>query len=138
MKLEDRILRLARLGMTPYQIEEQLGIKHFTIHIEYHAVLMQGYSDTDSYFERTAGEQLSGPVSDQFRMIKRRRRRKEPLTEEQRIEQQKAYQAAYRAKNAEKRRRYYRTHKAEILASQKRRRAEKRRKENETTGQEKS
>lgn len=29
MTLEDRILRLARLGMTPYQIEEQLGIKHF-------------------------------------------------------------------------------------------------------------
>ncbi len=36
MTLEDRILRLARLGMTPYQIEEQLGIKHFTIHIGYH------------------------------------------------------------------------------------------------------
>lgn len=46
MTLEDRILRLARLGMTPYQIEEQLGIKHFTIHIGYHKVLQQGTPKT--------------------------------------------------------------------------------------------
>ncbi|WP_417568759.1 hypothetical protein [Parasutterella excrementihominis] len=57
MKLEDRILRLARLGMTPYQIEEQLGIKHFTIHIGYHKTLMQGYSGNEAFFERTTGEQ---------------------------------------------------------------------------------
>ena len=57
MKLEDRILRLVRLGMTPYQIEEQLGIKHFTIHIGYHKTLMQGYSGNEAFFERTTGEQ---------------------------------------------------------------------------------
>ena len=67
MTLEDRILRLARLGMTPYQIEEQLGIKHFTIHIGYHKVLQQGYSENEAFFDRTAGEQLSGPVTEEFR-----------------------------------------------------------------------
>ena len=55
MTLEDRILRLARLGMTPYQIEEQLGIKHFTIHIGYHKVLQQGYSENEDFVDRTAG-----------------------------------------------------------------------------------
>lgn len=120
MKLEDRILRLARLGMTPYQIKEQLGIKHFTIHIGYHKTLMQGYSESEAYFERTTGEQLSGPVTEQFTKLKRRSRKREQLTEEERIEKQKKYQAEYRAKNAAKHRRYYREHKAEILAYQKR------------------
>lgn len=66
MTLEDRILRLARLGMTPYQIEEQLGIKHFTIHISCHKTLMQGYSENEAFFERTSGEQLSGTVTEKF------------------------------------------------------------------------
>ena len=84
MKLEDRILRLARLGMTPYQIEEQLGIKHFTIHIGYHKTLMQGYSESEAYFERTTGEQLSGPVTEEFRQISLKKRPvKEKLTEEE-------------------------------------------------------
>ena len=90
MKLEDRILRLARLGMTPYQIEEQLGIKHFTIHIGYHKTLMQGYSESEAYFERTTGEQLSGPVTEQFTKLKRRSRKREQLTEEERIEKQRS------------------------------------------------
>lgn len=56
MTLEDRILRLARLGMTPYQIEEQLGLKHFTIHIGYHKVLQQGYSENEAFFDRPEEE----------------------------------------------------------------------------------
>lgn len=74
MTLEDRILRLARLGMTPYQIEEQLGIKHFTIHISCHKTLMQGYSENEAFFERTSGEQLSGTVTENFRRISLKKR----------------------------------------------------------------
>lgn len=121
MKLEDRILRLARLGMTPYQIEEQLGIKHFTIHIGYHKTLMQGYSESEAYFERTTGEQLSGPVTEEFRQISLKKRPvKEKLTEEEQIEKRKTQQAEARAKNTEKKRSYYQRHREEILAYQKR------------------
>lgn len=121
MTLEDRILRLARLGMTPYQIEEQLGIKHFTIHISYHKVLQQGYSENDAFFDRTAAEQLSGPVTEEFRQLSLKKRPvKETMTEEELIEKRKAKQAEARAKNTEKKRSYYQRHREEILAYQKR------------------
>ncbi len=121
MTLEDRILRLARLGMTPYQIEEQLGIKHFTIHIGYHKVLQQGYSENDAFFDRTAAEQLSGPVTEEFRQLSLKKRpAKETLTEEEQIEKRKTKQAEPRAKNTEKKRSYYQRHREEILAYQKR------------------
>ena len=121
MTLEDRILRLARLGMTPYQTEEQLGIKHFTIHIGYHKVLQQGYSENEAFFDRTAGEQLSGPVTEEFRQIGLKKRPvKKQLTEEEQIEKRKAKQAEVRVKNTEKKRSYYQRHREEILAYQKR------------------
>lgn len=121
MTLEDRILRLARLGMTPYQIEEQLGIKHFTIHIGYHKVLQQGYSENDAFFDRTAAEQLSGPVTEEFRQLSLKKRPvKETMTEEEQIEKRKTKQAEARAKNTEKKRSYYQRHREEILAYQKR------------------
>ena len=141
MTLEDRILRLARLGMTPYQIEEQLGIKHFTIHIGYHKVLQQGYSENDAFFDRTAAEQLSGPVTEEFRELSLKKRPvKETMTEEEQIEKRKTKQAEARAKNTEKKRSYYQRHREEILAYQKRWREmrekldekHKRRKENGT------
>lgn len=141
MTLEDRILRPARLGMTPYQIEEQLGIKHFTIHIGYHKVLQQGYSENDAFFDRTAAEQLSGPVTEEFRQLSLKKRPvKETMTEEELIEKRKAKQAEARAKNTEKKRSYYQRHREEILAYQKRWREmrekldekHKRRKENGT------
>lgn len=141
MTLEDRILRLARLGMTPYQIEEQLGIKHFTIHIGYHKVLQQGYSENDAFFDRTAAEQLSGPVTEEFRQLSLKKRPvKETMTEEELIEKRKAKQAEARAKNTEKKRSYYQRNREEILAYQKRWREmrekldekHKRRKENGT------
>ena len=141
MTLEDRILRLARLGMTPYQIEERLGIKHFTIHISYHKVLQQGYSENDAFFDRTAAEQLSGPVTEEFRQLSLKKRPvKETMTEEELIEKRKAKQAEARAKNTEKKRSYYQRHREEILAYQKRWREmrekldekHKRRKENGT------
>nr|DAY47953.1 MAG TPA: hypothetical protein [Caudoviricetes sp.] len=141
MTLEDRILRLARLGMTPYQIEEQLGIKHFTIHIGYHKVLQQGYSENDAFFDRTAAEQLSGPVTEEFRQLSLKKRPvKETMTEEELIEKRKTKQAEARAKNTEKKRSYYQRHREEILAYQKRWREmrekldekHKRRKENGT------
>ena len=34
---------LATAGKTPYEIEEELGLAHYTIHLSYHHALMVGY-----------------------------------------------------------------------------------------------
>ena len=40
--LDQRIKTFASQGLSPYEIEEKLGIKHYTIHIEHHEALMAG------------------------------------------------------------------------------------------------
>lgn len=109
MKLEDRILDLARQGFTPYQIEEELDIKHFTIHIKYHKVLMQGYSESEQFSKNRP----------------KNRSERKPMTEEERTERKEAR----RAKDRAKRRRHYEKHREEILAYQKRRREERKKKD---------
>lgn len=42
-EIECSITRLATMGRSPYQIEEALGMPHYTIHLRYHAALMAGY-----------------------------------------------------------------------------------------------
>lgn len=42
--LDQRIKTFASQGLSPYEIEEKLGFKHYTIHIEHHEALMAGYS----------------------------------------------------------------------------------------------
>lgn len=93
------------------------------------------------FFDRTAAEQLSGPVTEEFRQLSLKKRpAKETLTEEEQIEKRKTKQAEARAKNTEKKRSYYQRHREEILAYQKRWREmrekldekHKRRKENGT------
>lgn len=41
--LDQRIKTFASQGLSPYEIEEKLGIKHYTIRIEHHEALMNGY-----------------------------------------------------------------------------------------------
>ena len=41
--LRDQVSSLAAQGFSPYEIEEQLGMEHYTIHIHHHADLMVGY-----------------------------------------------------------------------------------------------
>ncbi len=43
-EIELSITRLAAMWRSPYQIESELGIPHYTIHQKYHAALMAGYS----------------------------------------------------------------------------------------------
>lgn len=49
--IADRIYQLAIDGLSPYEIETRLGMQHYTIHLQYHAVLMQGYSFSKQYFK---------------------------------------------------------------------------------------
>lgn len=99
MKLEDRILNLARLGFTPYQIEEGLDMEHFTIHIKYHQVLMKGYSETECFFQRTPDQQESGPVDELFRNV-----RKHSEAERQRRLRLREYQRNYWKRKQQKKR----------------------------------
>lgn len=43
-EIELSITRLAALGRSPCQIEAELGIPHYTIHLEHHAALQAGYA----------------------------------------------------------------------------------------------
>ena len=42
--LDQRIRTFASQGLSPYEIEERLGMEHYTIHIKYHQALMNGYT----------------------------------------------------------------------------------------------
>lgn len=42
--LDAQITALAAEGLSPYEIEERLGIPHYTIHVAHHAALMAGYA----------------------------------------------------------------------------------------------
>lgn len=53
--IADRIFQLALDGLSPYEIETMLGMRHYTIHLRYHAVLMQGYSFSKQYFKTDDG-----------------------------------------------------------------------------------
>lgn len=46
--LDHRIKTFASQGLSPYEIEEKLGFKHYTIHIEHHEALMEGYARSDN------------------------------------------------------------------------------------------
>lgn len=50
--LSKEIKRLASLGTTPREIEKQLGFRPYTIHINYHHDLMEGYSIRQTLLEK--------------------------------------------------------------------------------------
>lgn len=53
-------------------------------------LLQDNSNKSEAYFERTTGEQLSGPVTEEFRQISLKKRPvKEKLTEEEQIEKRK-------------------------------------------------
>lgn len=45
--LGTRVKTLASTGLSPYEIEEQLNITHYTIHINFHSALMAGYEKAE-------------------------------------------------------------------------------------------
>lgn len=50
MTIDQQIRMLAAAGRTPYEIEEELGMKHYTIHIAHHRALMAGYEKSFSSY----------------------------------------------------------------------------------------
>jgi len=101
-EIECCITRLATMGRSPYQIEEMLGIPHYTIHQKYHAALQAGYA-------RSARLQGSKP--------------KESAAPAEPIRQETKEEIRKREKLAEARHRYYQNHKSEIRERQRRYRA---------------
>ncbi len=80
--LDQRIRTFASQGLSPYEIEERLGMEHYTIHIKYHQALMAGYSsDTKS--------------------------EKKLAAKERKREYQRAYDADHRKERARKKRQRY-------------------------------
>lgn len=43
LTIDQQVRILATAGRTPYEIEEELGLAHYTIHLSYHRALMVGY-----------------------------------------------------------------------------------------------
>lgn len=43
MTIDQQVRILATAGKTPYEIKEELGLAHYTIHLSYHHALMVGY-----------------------------------------------------------------------------------------------
>ena len=43
LTIDQQVRILATAGKTPYEIEEELGLAHYTIHLSYHHALMVGY-----------------------------------------------------------------------------------------------
>ena len=111
--LDQRIRTFASQGLSPYEIEEKLGLQHYTIHIKYHQALMNGY--------------VTAPVSGQARTLsaeekaaRKRERAKEQweekkaeakkqgevpkrveMTHEERLARRREYDARYRRKHRE-------------------------------------
>lgn len=56
--LDQRIKTFASQGLSPYEIEEKLGFKHYTIHIEHHEALMAGYSFDVKSEKKLAAKEL--------------------------------------------------------------------------------
>lgn len=106
--IADRIFQLALDGLSPYEIETRLGMRHYTIHLQYHAVLMQGYSFSKQYFETDDGTGSRNIYMRRYRRINR-------------------------DKIAEQRHDYYEKNKEKILAGQRIKQREKRRTEHEQT-----
>lgn len=80
--LDQRIRTFASQGLSPYEIEERLGMEHYTIRIEHHEALMAGYSsDTKS--------------------------EKKLAAKERKREYQRAYDADHRKERARKKRQRY-------------------------------
>lgn len=80
--LDQRIKTFASQGLSPYEIEEKLGFKHYTIHIEHHEALMAGYS-----FDVKSEKKLAA--------------------KERKRDYQRAYEANHRKERARKKRQRY-------------------------------
>ena len=125
-EIECSITRLATMGRSPYQIEEVLGIPHYTIHQKYHAALMSGYEARERLEDSKSKESTAPaePIERQETKTKEEIRKREKLAEAQHRyyqnhkaeirERQNRYRAANKEINAERKRRYQQINKEKI------------------------
>lgn len=88
--LDQRIRTFASQGLSPYEIEERLGMEHYTIHIKYHQALMNGYT--------------TAPASGQAHALsaEEKAERKRERAKEHREEYNRKYRELYHAMRPEK------------------------------------
>lgn len=114
-EIECCITRLATMGRSPYQIEEVLGIPHYTIHQKYHAALMSGYEARERLEDSKSKESTTAPAEP----IKRQEKTMEEMSQRENLaETRRRYYQSRRAEIREKQRRYYQANKEKVAQYQ--------------------
>lgn len=107
--LDQRIRAFASQGLSPYEIEEKLGFKHYTIHIEHHEALMAGYSFDVKSEKKLAAKELKRDYQRAYEANHRKERK--------RIHQERyANDLEYRKRIQEAQKRYREKHALELSA----------------------
>ena len=107
--LDQRIKTFASQGLSPYEIEEKLGIKHYTIHIEHHEALMAGYSSDTKSEKKLAAKERKRDYQRAYEANHRKERK--------RIHQERyANDLEYRKRIQEAEKRYREKHALELSA----------------------
>lgn len=107
--LDQRIKTFASQGLSPYEIEEKLGIKHYTIHIEHHEALMAGYSSDTKSEKKLAAKERKRDYQRAYEANHRKERK--------RIHQERyANDLEYRKRIQEAQKRYREKHALELSA----------------------
>lgn len=107
--LDQRIKTFASQGLSPYEIEEKLGFKHYTIHIEHHEALMTGYSFDVKSEKKLAAKELKRDYQRAYEANHRKERK--------RIHQERyANDLEYRKRIQEAQKRYREKHALELSA----------------------
>ena len=107
--LDQRIKTFASQGLSPYEIEEKLGIKHYTIHIEHHEALMAGYSSDTKSEKKLAAKERKRAYQRAYEANHRKERK--------RIHQERyANDLEYRKRIQEAQKRYREKHALELSA----------------------
>ena len=112
--LDQRIKTFASQGLSPYEIEEKLGIKHYTIHIEHHEALMARYSFDVKSEKKLAAKERKRDYQRAYEANHRKERK--------RIHQERyANDLEYRKRIQEAQKRYREKHALELNARRKER-----------------
>lgn len=107
--LDQRIKTFASQGLSPYEIEEKLGVKHYTIHIEHHEALMAGYSSDTKSEKKLAAKERKREYQRAYEANHRKERK--------RIHQERyANDLEYRKRIQEAQKRYREKHALELSA----------------------
>lgn len=111
--LDQRIRTFASQGLSPYEIEEKLGLQHYTIHIKYHQALMNGYVTapasgrvhTLSAEEKAERKRERAKEQWEEKKAEAKKQGEVPkrveMTHEERLARRREYDARYRRKHRE-------------------------------------